>query len=170
MSEELLFVVDENNKPLDPLPRSEVIAKKLWRRTAGGILIHKPSNTVLCQKRSDTKDERPGFWIAEFGGKSAPGEDSKATAIRELQEELGVSVDASDMVFHSLVKSDDRRQFEYQYYVYWEGNQADITFDTNELSEIAWKNIPEVIDLLAHDPKWYSYGYEPDMLAQIAVQ
>jgi 8-oxo-dGTP pyrophosphatase MutT (NUDIX family) len=169
MTQELLFVVDENNNPLEPLPRSEVIAQRLWRRTAGGILIHKPSKTVLCQKRSDSKDERPGLWIAEFGGKSAPGEDSKVTAVRELQEELGIVVDVNDMIFHSLVKSEDRRQFEYQYCAYWEGNQSEVVFDPNEISEIAWKAIPEVINLLENDPRWYSYGYEVTMLAQLVV-
>ncbi len=167
MAQELLFVVDESNKPLEPLPRNEVIAKKLWRRTAGCILVHKTSNKVLCQKRSQTKDERPGLWIAEFGGKSNPGEDAKATAMRELKEELGVTVNNSDITFYSLVKSEKRRQFEYQYYVFWDGNESDVIFDSNEVSDISWTSIPEVIDLLANNSGWYSYGYEAEMLMKL---
>lgn len=167
MAEELLFVVDEDNNPLEPLPRSEVIAQKLWRRTAGGILIHKSSNKILCQKRSDSKDERPGLWIAEFGGKSAPGEDAKITALRELKEELGINVAETDLTYYGLIKSAERRQFEYQYYIYWEGNESDIKFDENEVSEISWKSIPEAINLLENDKKWYSYGYEVEMLTNL---
>lgn len=167
MTEELLFVVDENNKPLEPLPRSQVIAQKLWRRTSGGILIHQSSNKILCQKRSDTKDERPGLWIAEFGGKSAPGEDAKTTAIRELEEELGVVVHEEAIIFYSLIKSEERRQFEYQHYVYWDGEESAIEFDRQEVSEIKWLAVAEVIEHLQHDPGWYSYGYEVEMLTKL---
>ena len=167
MSQELLFVVDENNKPLKPLPRNEVISRRLWRRTSGGILIHEPSKKVLCQKRSESKDERPGLWIAEFGGKSAPSEDAKITAVRELEEEFGVTVNEDAMIFSSLIKSEARRQFEYQYYVHWEGNESDIKFDSKEVSEIQWMAIPKVIKHLQNDSTWYSYGYEIDMLMKL---
>lgn len=167
MDQELLFVVDENDNPLPPLTRKEVIAKGLWRRAGGGAIIDKNRRTVLCQKRSAALDERPGLWIALFGGKSAPDEAPIATAKRELNEEMGISIEQSELVFYKRIKSDERKQFEYLYWVNWDGGLSQVKFDVNEVSEVAWQDIPKVIELLKNDKSWYSYGYDIEMLASI---
>jgi 8-oxo-dGTP pyrophosphatase MutT (NUDIX family) len=166
MNYELLFVVDENDNPLPPLERKEVIASKLWRRACGGAVINK-RRQVLCQKRSDKVDERPGLWVAMFGGKSAPGEEPVVTAQRELREELGLVVELSELSFYKKIKAQERHQFEYLYSVEWTGELSEIDFDPGEVSKIAWRDISEVVELLAHDKDWYSYGYDIAMLQAI---
>lgn len=167
MSEELLFVVDEDDKPLTPLPRKYVIDNGLWRRTGDVMLVDKQKGRVLCQKRSETKDERPGVWIAVFGGKSAPGETPEQTTLRELKEELGIILNKSDLNFCNKIKSDDRRQFEYNYWALWSGDVSKLQYDKVEVAQIAWHDITDVLDLLKGSPSWYSYGYEADMLKNI---
>ncbi len=164
MSEELLFVVDENDQPLEPVLRSEAISKQLWRRVSGIMIIDRANNRVLCQKRSEAKDERPGFWIAMHGGKFAPGESPVMAALRELKEELGVELSELDLAFYKKVKSEDRRQFEYLYWLNWSGDSSKVHFDPKEVSEIAWRDNNEVAELLTKDPAWYSYGYDLEML------
>jgi 8-oxo-dGTP pyrophosphatase MutT (NUDIX family) len=167
MDQELLFVVDEHDKPLPPLGRKEVIATGAWRRAAGRAIIDKENHRILCQKRSESLDERPGLWIALFGGKSAPRETPLLTAQRELCEEMGIRVDQSALGFYKKIKSDERKQFEYLYWVYWVGEISRITFDPGEVSEVAWRDISEVVELLKHDENWYSYGYDIAMLESI---
>jgi 8-oxo-dGTP pyrophosphatase MutT (NUDIX family) len=167
MDQELLFVVDENDNPLPPLRRKEVVAKGLWRRAGGGAIVDRGHRKVLCQKRSASLDERPGLWIALFGGKSAPDEAPIATAQRELNEEMGISVEQSELTFYKKIKSDERRQFEYLYWVYWDGEVSQINFDPSEVSEVAWLDISKVIELLKNDKNWYSYGYDIAMLESI---
>lgn len=170
MDHELLFVVDAHDNPLPPKEREEVIAKKLWRRACGGAVVDKEHHRVLCQKRSDHIDERPGLWVAMFGGKSAPGEEPVVTAQRELREELGISVTQTDLTFYKKFKAQERTQFEYLYWIEWTGELSLINFDPDEVSKVAWHDISQVIALLEHDKNWYSYGYDIAMLQAIGAQ
>jgi len=168
--EELLFIVDQHNKPLEPKPRSEAIVQGLWRRTSGCVIVDEHSKNVLCQRRSDAKDERPGVWVAMFGGKSASNETAAETLARELREELGLSFADENITYYNIVKSSKRKQFEYLYTVRWSGNPADIAFDRHEVSEVAWVDINEAIRLLQSATNWYSYGYDIEMLTLINAQ
>ncbi len=51
---------------------------------------------VLMFKRSETKKKFPGFWSIP-GGHIDEGEDPLAAAIREVQEETGVTISADDL-------------------------------------------------------------------------
>lgn len=164
MSDELIFVVDENNSPLPALPRSKVIAKRLYCRVSSVTVVNLKNKTVLCQKRSDTKDERPGFWITQFGGKSDPGEKSIITAQRELREEIGINATQKDLKFFTFDKSVDRRQFGYYYYHDYHGSDIDLKPDPEEVSEVKWISIKNAINYLKTDPKWYSYGQDIPLL------
>ncbi len=167
MSNELIFVVDENNNPLEPLPRKEAIAKRFYCRVSSVTVINPENKTVLCQRRSETKDERPGFWITEFGGKSDPGEDSLVTAKRELEEEIGINARTEDLKFFILDKSEERRQFGYFYYLNYRGDDTSLKPDPVEVSEVKWFPIAEAIKLLETDPKWYSYGKDIPLLRSL---
>jgi len=63
-----------------------------------GAIIRDPSSRrVLLQLRDDVAPVNPGQW-GLFGGGSEPGETPVQCLIRELGEELGVVVEASDVV------------------------------------------------------------------------
>jgi 8-oxo-dGTP pyrophosphatase MutT (NUDIX family) len=167
MSDELIFVVDENNNPLPSLPRSEVIAKRLYCRVSSVAVVDLKNKTVLCQKRSDTKDQRPGLWITEFGGKSNPGEESINTATRELEEEIGIKAEKKDLKFFILDKSEELKQFAYFYYLNYAEQLAALKPDPIEVSEVKWFSIEDAIKLLESDPKWYSYGQDIPLLKSL---
>jgi 8-oxo-dGTP pyrophosphatase MutT (NUDIX family) len=170
MKNELIFAVDENDNPLPPLERKEVISKGLWRRACGGMVIDRINQRVLCQKRSDAVDQRPGLWVAIFGGKSVPGEVPIRTAQRELREELGLDVKQSDFIFYQKSKSDSRKQFEYFYWVEWSGEASEINFGPEEISDAAWHDAAEAVELLRYDNEWYSYGYDIAMIEEIGTK
>ncbi len=167
MLQELLFVVDENDKPLKPLPRSQVIQEGRWRRTGDVFVVDPTTKQVLCQKRSDTKDERPGLWIASFGGKSAPGELPEETASRELEEELSIKVHPKKLRYFTRVKSAKHHQFEYLFWTIWQGDISSLHYDHNEVAEIAWFPMDAVIKNLNDDPKWYCYEGDLSILKHI---
>jgi 8-oxo-dGTP diphosphatase len=51
---------------------------------------------VLMHKRAEDKKKFPGFWIGP-GGHVDEGEDVLTTAIREIKEETGVTVESKDV-------------------------------------------------------------------------
>jgi 16S rRNA (adenine1518-N6/adenine1519-N6)-dimethyltransferase len=87
-------VVDEEDRLLGDAPRSEVHGNNL-RHRAVHILIFNAVGELFLQKRSRWKDRHPLLWDSSAAGHVQAGEDYDATAVRELEEELGVKADLS---------------------------------------------------------------------------
>jgi isopentenyldiphosphate isomerase len=92
-SQELLDVVDENDRVTGVKTRGEIHALGLMHR-AVHILVFNSSAELFIQKRSMSKDNNPGLWDSSAAGHVDSGEDYYECAIRELGEELGISVSA----------------------------------------------------------------------------
>jgi 8-oxo-dGTP pyrophosphatase MutT (NUDIX family) len=167
MSSELLFVVDENDNPTKPMPRDYVINNNLWRRASSCTIINPRAKQVLCQKRSQQKDERPGFWIADFGGKAKPNEAPEQAMLRELKEELELIVPADDLHFWRKIKSQERHQFEYLFWVNWDGDTSKLKFNDGEVEQVEWFDINAALKNLKDNPKWYSYGFEAEIIEAV---
>ncbi|MEM7564203.1 MAG: NUDIX domain-containing protein [Pseudomonadota bacterium] len=89
VSEELLDVVDENDRVVDVKTRGEIHASHLMHR-AIHILLFNSKGEVFLQKRSMSKDENPGLWDSSAAGHVDSGESYLACAVREIEEELGI--------------------------------------------------------------------------------
>ena len=94
---EFFDVLDEQgNKTGKTKARAEVHRDGDWHR-AVHIWIVNDKNEALLQKRSPNKDSHPNMWDISSAGHLIAGEDNLATAVREIKEELGVDVSASDL-------------------------------------------------------------------------
>lgn len=93
VSQELLDVVDENDQVVAVKTRGEIHAKGLMHR-AVHILVFNQQGDLFIQKRSMSKDECPGLWDTSAAGHVDSGEDYASCAIRELSEELGITVES----------------------------------------------------------------------------
>ena len=85
-------VVDKNDRRLRDAPRTEVHGNKL-RHRAVHILIFGANDDVFLQKRSRWKDRHPLVWDSSAAGHVSAGEEYDAAALRELDEELGISTE-----------------------------------------------------------------------------
>jgi len=92
-SEELLDVVDENDRVVGVKTRGEIHAQGLMHRAAH-ILVFNAGGELFIQKRSMSKDNDPGLWDSSAAGHVDSGEDYHRCAIRELEEELRIRVTA----------------------------------------------------------------------------
>ncbi len=91
MHTEYLTVVDENDRPIDTLPRQQIHAQGL-RHRAVHILVFNQQEQLFLQKRSMNKDLNKGFWDTSAAGHVDSGEDYDVSAIREAEEELGIDI------------------------------------------------------------------------------
>ena len=89
VSEELLDVVDENDRVIAIRTRGEIHALGLMHR-AVHILVFNSRGELFLQKRSMLKDENPGLWDTSAAGHVDSGEDYYDCARREIGEELGI--------------------------------------------------------------------------------
>lgn len=85
-------VVDEMDQLLGEAPRGEVHGNNL-RHRAVHILLFNKKGELFLQKRSSWKDRHPLLWDSSAAGHVEAGEEYDATAIRELEEELGVATE-----------------------------------------------------------------------------
>ncbi len=89
MTEEIFDVVNEHDEVTGQAPRDEVHRRGLLHR-AVHILVFNRAGRVFLQKRSATKDTHPGTWDSSTSGHVDAGEDYDQSAIRELNEEIGL--------------------------------------------------------------------------------
>lgn len=92
MNEEIFDVVNERDEVIDHQPRREVHRLGLKHR-AVHVLVFNARGEVFLQKRSLKKDREPGKWDSSTSGHVDSGENYDACAVRELREEIGLTVE-----------------------------------------------------------------------------
>lgn len=99
---EMFDIIDESGNPTgETIDRETAHSQGILHRTAHVWLLRKQQGRtqVLLQKRSHNKDSHPGCYDISSAGHIPAGIDFVASALRELEEELGVSVKAEELVF-----------------------------------------------------------------------
>ncbi len=169
-ADELFFVVDENDRPLQPVPRKLVHGHSVWHRVAHIWIMN--SSNILCQQRSYQKELNPGYWECFFGGHCAPSETYAETALRELHEELGLDVAAKDLqfwkTFRYLNTTVGNNEFQGIFMTHWDGDTARLHFVDGEVAQVAWRTIDKIQRSIVagHEP-WTNCGYELALLKEL---
>ena len=88
-SDEIVQIVDDENRPVGAAPRRRMRAEVLPHR-ATYIFVMDGGGRILVQRRTDTKDLFPGYYDLAAGGVVAAGESYEECAVREAEEELGI--------------------------------------------------------------------------------
>src|SRR5436189_5973047 len=91
MSQEIFDVVNERDEIIGQQTRTEVHRLGLMHR-AVHVLVFNARGQIFLQKRSMNKDRQPGLWDSSASGHLDVGEDYDVGAVRELREELGLTV------------------------------------------------------------------------------
>lgn len=111
---EIFDIVDENGKPTGKtIERTEAHANGIWHRTAHIWIARKWDDKwqVLLQKRALTKDSFPGRYDTSSAGHIQAGDEPLESALRELEEELGIKADADDLQFVNTFTIDYEKEF-----------------------------------------------------------
>lgn len=88
---ELVPLYDDTGSPTgEVVPRREVRAHNL-RHAATVVLVRNGRGDVYVHRRTETKDVFPGHYDFAAGGVLQVGEDPQEAALREVEEELGVT-------------------------------------------------------------------------------
>lgn len=167
---ELLFTVDESNKPIKSKPRDEVHIKGYWHRTTH-IWVINNKKQILCQKRSLLKDTNPGKWESFFGGHLTPGQDYLEGALLELKEELGIDLSKEDLKLFQIYKCIPDKEFQGIYYVEWNGNIENLKLEREEIDQVKWFDILKLIEILVEKKKgnWSLWGYQKELLQKLSL-
>jgi isopentenyldiphosphate isomerase len=91
-SDEVFPLVDEEGRVVGSARRAEVHGNPTLIHPVVHCLVEDDQGRLLLQHRSLNKDIQPGRWDTSVGGHVAFGESIDAAIVREIEEELGVSV------------------------------------------------------------------------------
>ncbi|MEV7321045.1 NUDIX domain-containing protein [Streptomyces sp. NPDC093970] len=89
-ADEILDIVDEHDRVIGQAPRGEAYAKGLPHRCAF-ILARDAAGRIFVHRRTSTKLVFPSLYDMFVGGVVGAGESYDDAALREAEEELGVS-------------------------------------------------------------------------------
>ncbi|MEU7473196.1 NUDIX domain-containing protein [Streptomyces sp. NPDC044984] len=89
-AEEIIDIVDENDRVVGRSPRGEAYARGLRHRCAF-ILVRDAGGRIFVHRRTPAKQVFPSLYDMFVGGVVGAGEGYDEAALREAEEELGVS-------------------------------------------------------------------------------
>lgn len=165
---EIFDIVDEYGKPTGETIERGLAHKEGVRHRTAHIWIAREVNgkwQVLLQKRAQTKDSFPGRYDTSSAGHIQAGDEPLESAIRELQEELGIVASPEELKyagtfniryekeFHNKLFKDNEIAFVYVYL--GEIDIDDIIVQEEELECVEWFDLEETYtECLAHNQKF----------------
>ncbi len=155
---EFLDVIDEHGRPTgEVVERSIAHEEGVPHRTSHLWLLRKKGDRteVLLQKRAAGKSF-PGCYDISSAGHIPAGDDFRPSAIRELQEELGVTAEESDLVFcgDRYIVWDDvffgkpyhDRQYTRVFLMWLDLDEDQFTLQEEEVESVLWMDLEKCID------------------------
>jgi 8-oxo-dGTP pyrophosphatase MutT (NUDIX family) len=101
-------VFDENDEPIGRTASyDEVHSEGLWHRGVH-VILFTPENEILMQKRSINLKFHPGEIEISVGGGVDAGETPEKAILREIKEEIGLSLYPSELKFIGKQKYNHR--------------------------------------------------------------
>jgi len=155
--DEILTQVDLQNKVIGPIERGIAHnSHNLIYRTVY-ILIRNDKDEILIQKRSPTKDLYPNCWDLSVGGHVIYGDSYEQTAVRELEEELGIYTMSDELLLKGqvLVVLPNSREF-FNVYEYKLKESDLIISEANEVVETRWVSLASLKESMESKTlEWY---------------
>lgn len=118
---EIFDIVDEDDIVIGKATRGECHVNPLLYHRSVQILIFNSEQQIFLQKRSRYKDTYPGAYCASASGHVVSGDSYEATAYRELQEELGITIDLH-FIGKSLIKTPQETEWSSVYVGEYDGD------------------------------------------------
>lgn len=96
---ELIDVLNEKGeKTGEVVAKPEVHRLGLWHASAH-IWILNSKGELLIQRRALEKETSPGCWDISVAGHLSAGDSALVGAVREFQEEIGISIESTELKF-----------------------------------------------------------------------
>ncbi len=162
MSEELFDLYNENNESLGIVkPRSEVHRDGDWHRVVH-IYVRNKAGQFLVHRRSPKKDLAANTWDTRFGGHIQAGHDYDETAVREIEEEIGLQVSINDLIVGGMrdYNGETNKEHAKFYFYNFNGDIKDLRFNDNEVMMVEWMSADEIRESMIHKTRDWAGSIE----------
>ncbi len=144
-SEEHLEIVNENGEVIGLARRSEVHGNPLLLHRVVHVLVFNGNGDLLLQKRSLNKDVAPGQWDTSVGGHVGVGEELLSSAMREMEEELGITCGEIEYLYSYIHDNPYETELVTSYRCIYSG---DIHFNRDEIEEVRFWRLEEITEVV----------------------
>ncbi|WP_315068878.1 NUDIX domain-containing protein [uncultured Clostridium sp.] len=98
---ELLTIYDENLEEIGAMPRDKIHKKGLKHKVVHCWITDKEKDEIFIyfQQRSYNKSDFPGMYDIACAGHIDAGEKAENAMIRELEEEIGLNINKSELIY-----------------------------------------------------------------------
>lgn len=155
--------------------RDECHHKGLWHKVVVIFILSSDNKKVLLQQRSSKLNLWPNLWDITAGGHVKAGEFGYQAVIRETKEEIGVDITKDSLEFTNFLISEEKinqninRHFVEFYIVHKDVNPKEVLFNQEEISELKWFDIQEVINRINNNYEGITKGYWQHLLKYIEM-
>lgn len=154
--EELVAIVDKNNKVLDYKKYSELLDTDTWRIVS--IWVENSHGEILLQQRSFNKSIAPGVWTPAAEGTVTEDDSYLETAIRELEEEIGLSSVELTPTQLLYIKASYGSRFMQGYVVHCDWPIEQFVKQDDEVEQLLWVDKKQLLEELG-DKRSHSREY-----------
>ena len=160
---EYLDIVNENGSPTgEIINRNDAHRDGILHRTAHVWVVRETEGKtqILLQKRSMEKESFPGLYDTSSAGHIPAGAEPLESALRELQEELGISAGQKDLAYAGIFRIQYEKVFHGKLfrdnevtwvYVYRKPVEiSGLVLQQSEVDEVRWFDLNEVWEEIHH--------------------
>lgn len=155
---EWLDIVDECDTVIGRDTRARVHTLGHLHRSSH-IVLHNSRGEVFIQLRSMSKDSGPGLWDISAAGHVDSGETYIDCAVRELHEELGITVDAGQLHDLGKLMPDERTGLEFTQLYSLHSDQP-LTLQREEIDEGRWLLPADLVAWMSRDGEQFTDAFK----------
>lgn len=165
--EEITSVVDLDDQVIGGKPRSQITNEDIYR--IGTLMVVSPEKKLLLGKRAASKKNSPNRWAPTVNGTVHVGQTYIENILTETKEEIDLEISESDIILGIKRYSDAGRRFfnQWAYFVISEKGASGLVPDPEEISELRWWSISDIIDAQAENPEDFVSSFSPDFFPKI---
>ena len=153
---ELLACFDDASNRIEPHTRKEVHEQplKFWHAVTN-IWVINSKGEILCTHRSSINEGNPNKWQSYVGGHVKHGDIFEETAIRELDEELGLTPNNGKLKSIKEEKDEYWKHITTMFAFFWDGKVDNVNSKDGEIDGAKWMSLEEyVTDMNNNKEKW----------------
>lgn len=152
---ELIDIVDKHNNIIGQSSRADAHKNNLMHRATHVFVQHR--NYIFLQLRAADKAQFPNLWDISAAGHVIAGDSYSQTAIKELKEELDITVDTIQLIEIGSLPACVENGFEFiQTYCIKFDTLPEITLAQQEIATGAWFQIDHITYWLSIQPQVFA--------------
>ncbi|MCG8570946.1 MAG: NUDIX domain-containing protein [Spirochaetes bacterium] len=144
---EYFDVLNEQGQVVGKASRDECHSGTFLLHPVIHIHVFNKKKQILLQKRARSKKIQPDKWDTSVGGHISSGESVEQAVLREAEEELGIQIDLTKLIFLGTYtyQSELEREWIHSFIYYYDGM---ICFQEEEIEEVRFFTHSEIIKLM----------------------